>query len=58
MQINNEITPAKQMEILSLLIFLKLIVFLIELFNLEVLNIGLIIDMIPKVIRNMPNIKI
>ena len=57
-QANKEITPAKQMEILLLSIFLKLIVFLIELFNLDFWSIGRIIAMIPKAIRDIPNIKI
>ena len=57
-QANKEITPAKQMEILLLSIILKLIVFLIELFNLDFWSIVSIIAIIPKAIRDIPNIKI
>ncbi|MDY4603856.1 hypothetical protein [Clostridium tertium] len=46
------------MEILLLSIILKLIVFLIELFNLDFWSIGSIIAIIPKAIRDIPNIKI
>ncbi|MDB1959277.1 hypothetical protein PMY38_11765 [Clostridium tertium] len=46
------------MEILLLSIILKLIVFLIELFNLDFWSIGSIIAIIPKATRDIPNIKI
>ncbi|WP_195624300.1 hypothetical protein [Clostridium tertium] len=46
------------MEILLLSIILKLIVFLIELFNLDFWSIERIIAIIPKAIRDIPNIKI